>query len=71
MENHNRGLRIIFSFSDISMAFLAGDRRPSLSSLYEKIYREDESDNLWASLLKEVAENKHHSLPTKNLLVLG
>ena len=64
-------MRIIFSFSDISMAFLAGDRRPSLSSLYEKIYREDESDNLWASLLKEVAENKHHSLPTKNLLVLG
>ena len=34
------------------MAFWPTDRRQSLSSLYEKIYREDESDNLWASLLK-------------------
>lgn len=34
------------------MAFWPTDRRQSLSSLYEKIYKEDESDNLWASLLK-------------------
>ena len=54
------------------MAFMAEDRRPSLTSLYEQIYKdEDESDNLWASLLREVAENKHHSLPSKQLLVLG
>ena len=53
------------------MAFLAEDRRPSLTSLYEQIYKEDESENLWASLLKEVAENKHNSLPSKQLLVLG
>ena len=53
------------------MAFLAEDRRPSLTSLYEQIYREDDSDNLWASLLREVAENKHNSLPSKQLLVLG
>ena len=53
------------------MAFLAEDRRPSLTSLYEQIYKEEESDNLWASLLKEVAETKHNSLPSKQLLVLG
>ena len=34
------------------MAFWPTDRRQSLSSFYEKIYKEDESDNLWASLLK-------------------
>ena len=34
------------------MAFWPTDRRQSLSSLYEKIHKEDESDNLWASLLK-------------------
>ena len=50
---------------------MAEDRRPSLTSLYDQIYKEDESDNLWASLLKEVAENKHNSLPSKQLLVLG
>jgi len=53
------------------MAFMAEDRRSSLSSLYQQIYKEDDSDNLWASLLKEVAENKHNSLPSKQLLVLG
>ena len=63
-------IKVIFLSSEI-MAFLADDRRHSLTSLYEKIYKEDESDNLWASLLKEVAENKHSSLPTKHLLVLG
>ena len=67
--NWLRTINVIFS-SEI-MAFLADDRRHSLTSLYEKIYKEDESENLWASLLKEVAENKHNSLPTKNLLVLG
>ena len=29
-----------------------GEQRQSLSSLYEKIYKDDESENLWASLLK-------------------
>ena len=62
---------VVFFLSSDIMAFLAEDRRPSLTSLYEQIYKEEESDNLWASLLKEVAENKHNSLPSKQLLVLG
>jgi len=32
---------------------------------------EDGSDNLWADLLKEVAANKHNTLPSRSLLVLG
>lgn len=32
---------------------------------------EDTSDNLWADLLKEVAANKHKTLPSRSLLVLG
>jgi len=52
------------------MAFLAIDTRESLSQ-YDRIFCEDDSDNLWASLLKEVAANKDNSLPSKNLLVLG
>jgi len=32
---------------------------------------EEGSGNLWADLLKEVAANKHNTLPSRNLLVLG
>ena len=44
-------LRLFLLFSRV-MAFWPTDRRQSLSSLYEKIYKEDDSENLWASLLK-------------------
>jgi len=52
------------------MAFLAIDPRDSVSQ-YDRIFCQEDSDNLWASLLKEVAANKDNSLPSKNLLVLG
>ena len=63
---------ILFQSEMSDMAFWpSSDRRQSLSSLYEKIYKDEESENLWASLLKEVAATKHNSLPSKNLLGLG
>ena len=37
-----------------AMAFLAIDTRESLSQ-YDRIFCEDDSDNLWASLLKGTA----------------
>ena len=50
----------IVSFSSRVMAFWPTDRRQSLSSLYEKIYKEDDSENLWASLLK--GRNENHGI---------
>lgn len=50
---------------------LPASQGSGLGGKYEPELSETEDDNLWASLLKEVAANKGTSLPRKSLLVLG
>jgi len=53
------------------MAFLAIDPRLQISFYDNKGVEDEDDENLWANLLKDVAANKDNSLPNKSLLVLG